>query len=330
LPKGRRSIVISKVDWKELCMKLHYTMSFGLALALAGCLGGQEKSGTEGSRTGETGLAISAAANSGDNTDVALMKYSIDRIACVDGEKVDPLNRTITVRLEKMMLPGGIPAFEDSPLDQSSAHPFADHFEILPAGCYNVNAIPLTKGGDQSTDCAAAWAQGVQVLDGQTTEIFLISQCKGTAVGAVDTTVAFNQPPTLERLNYNPSKFINTGDTEVICVTASDPNGDPVSFTWTQVGDAVCDTPVVIANQKNGDSTTECVSLTPKDAGSFWFEVTIYDLLYDENDALIPYEQWLRVHGYPNDSHDSLRFPLYVAQRIGVEGSGPVREPVMP
>jgi len=311
-------------------MKLHSTMTFGLALALAGCIGAREGSGTEGSRTGETGLAISAAANVGDKTDVALMQYSIDRIPCEDGAKVDPLNRTVTVPLENMMLPGGIPAFENSPLDQTSAHPFADHFEIVPAGCYNINATPLTKDGDISADCAAAWAQGVEVLDGETTEVFLISQCKGSAAGAVDTTVAFNRPPSLERLNYNPSKFINQGDTEVICVTASDPNGDPIKFTWSQVGDAVCDTPVVIADHRNGNSTTECVELVPKDPGSFWFEVKIYDLLYDEKNDLIAYEQWLRAHGYPNDSHDSLRFPLYVAQRINTDGSGPTREPSEP
>jgi len=311
-------------------MKLHHSMTFGLALALAGCIGAHEGSGTEGSRTGETGLSIAAAANIGDTADVVLMQYSIDRIACEDGAKIDPLNRTITVRVENMLLPGGIPAFENSPLDKSSAHPFADHFEVVPAGCYNITATPLTEDGDHSADCAAARAQGVQVKDGETTEVYLISQCKGTAVGALDTTVALNRPPTIERLNYNPSKFINTGDTEVICVTASDPNGDPVEFTWAQVGVAVSDTPVVIASQRNGNSTTECVELVPTAPGTFWFEVKIYDLLHEENNDLIAYEQWLRVHGYPNDSHDLLRFPLYVAQQIDSGGSDPVLEPSEP
>lgn len=308
-------------------MKLHY-MSFGLALALAGCLAVNDKSRTEGSQTGETGLAISAAANIGDKTDVALMRYSIDRIACAEGDKIDALNRTITVRLEEMMLPGGIPAFDNSALDQNAAHPFADHFEVVPAGCYNVNATPLTEEGAQSADCASARAQGVQVLDGNTTEVFLISQCKGTAVGAVDTTVALNQPPTIEQLTYNPSKFITAGDTDVICVTAGDPNGDPVEIDWNQTGDLVCDMPVVISSQKHGGNTTECVQLKPTEAGGFWFEVKIYDLLHDENGNLIPFEQWLRAHGYPNDSHDSLRFPLYVAPPSNLDISA--REPSRP
>jgi archaellum component FlaF (FlaF/FlaG flagellin family) len=299
-------------------MKPHQAISVGLALVLAGCAGADEKSGPQENQPGETGLAISTAANAGAETDVALMRYSIDRVACMDGEKIDPLSRTITVQLEKIMLPGGIPAFENSPLDKTSAHPFADHFEVVPAGCYDINATPLTKDGDLSTDCATAWAKGTKVEDGETTEVFLISQCKGTAVGAVDTTVAFNKPPTILNLTYQPSKFISAGDKDVICATAGDPNGDPISFTWDHADGPICDTPSVVSSVKSGKNTTECIAVTPRDAGSYTFEVKVYDLLHDEGGKLISFEQWLRAHGYPNDSHDSLRFPLYVAAQDGL------------
>jgi len=301
-------------------MKLHHATPLGLALLLAGCLGTQGKSG-EGSHSGETGLAIAVAANTGGQTDIAQMRYSIDRVACADGEKIDALNRTITVKLESMMLPGGIEAFENSALDENSEHPFADDFEVLPAGCYNIDAMPLTKDGAESTDCAPAWARGIEVVDGATSEVALISQCKGAAVGALDTLVAFNRPPTLELVKYMPSKFISEGDTDVICATANDPNGDPVEFSWTNVGPA-CDKPIVVANDTAGKSTTQCVSLTATMAGSFMFEVSIYDLLHDETGKLIRFETWLRDHGYPNASHDSLRLPLYVAANPGHEPSG--------
>jgi len=299
-------------------MKLHHAMPLGLALLAAGCLGTNGKSGEEGAHTGETGLAIAAAANTGGETDVAQMRYSISRTACAEGEKIDALNRTITVKLEPRMLPGGIPAFENSPLDQDSAHPYADHFEVMPAGCYNLDATPLTKGGELSADCAPAWAKGISIVDGETTEVFLISQCKGAAVGAVDTLVALNRPPTLEQVSYTPSKFISVGDIDTICVTASDPNGDPIEFTWTNVG-PVCDHPIAVSNDQQGKSTTQCVQLSATMAGSFMFEVKIYDLLHAEGGDLIRYEQWLRDHGYPNDSHDSLRLPLYVAADAGLE-----------
>jgi hypothetical protein len=302
-------------------MKLHHTIPLGFACLLAGCLGTQEKSGEEGTHSGETGLAIAAAANTGGDTDVGKMQYSISRIACADGEEIKALNRTITVKLETMMLPGGISAFENSPLDKNSAHPFADHFVVLPAGCYNLDALPLTNDGKPSEDCAPAWAKGISVEDGETTEVFLISQCKGAAVGALDTVVALNRPPTLEQVNYIPSKFISVGDTGTICVTANDPNGDPVEFAWENVG-PVCDQPRVVANDQGGNSTTQCVALNATMAGSFMFEVKIYDLLHAEGGTLIRFEQWLREAGYPNDSHDSLRLPLYVAPSAGGEPDG--------
>jgi hypothetical protein len=310
-----------------LFMKLHHAMPLGFACLLVGCLGTQGTSGEDGVHTGETGLAIAAAANTGGETDVAKMQYSISRVACADGEDFKPLNRTITVKLESMMLPGGIPAFENSPLDKDSAHPFSDNFVVLPAGCYNIDAMPLNKDGGQSTDCAPAWAKGVGVLDGETTEVFLISQCKGAAIGALDTIVALNRPPSLEQVSYQPSKFISVGDTDTICVTASDPNGDPVEFTWTNVG-PVCDNPIVVASDQEGKSSTQCVALTATMAGAFMFEVRIYDLLHDERGNLLSFEQWLRDHGYPNDSHDSLRLPLYVAASAGLDPSGD--EPAQP
>jgi hypothetical protein len=307
-------------------MKLHHSIPLGFALVLAGCLDWGEKSGEEGTHSGETGLAIAVAANTGGETDVDKMRYSINRVACEDGDKIDALSRTITVKLESMKLPGGISAFENSPLDAGSEHPFADHFEVLPAGCYNIDAVPLAKGGEVSADCAPAWAKGISVEDGETTEVFLISQCKGAAVGALDTVVALNQPPTLEQVTYKPSKFISVGDKETICVTASDLNGDTIEFAWTNVG-PVCDAPIVSSNERIGNSVTQCVELTATMAGSFMFEVKIYDLLHLESGALLRFEQWLRDHGYPNDSHDSLRLPLYVAASVGVE---PLPEPPPP
>ena len=297
-------------------MNLHQAIPFGFALVLAGCLGAGEKSGEEGTHAGETGLAIAMAAHTGGETDVDQMRYSISRVACVDGERIDELNRSITVKLESMKLPGGIAGFENSPLDENSEHPFADRFEVVPAGCYNIEAVPLAEGGEASADCAPAWAKSILVEDGETTDVFLISQCKGAAVGAVDTVVALNRPPMLEQVTYKPSKFISVGDKGTICVTASDPDGDPIEFAWTNVGPA-CDALIVSSNESKGKSTTQCVELNATMAGSFMFEVAIYDLLrHPESGALLRFEQVLRDLGYLNDSHDSLRLPLYVAANV--------------
>src|SRR5262249_9748349 len=126
-------------------MKLRNCLVFG-AFVLAGCIDGKHDTDAEKDNmvAGKTGLAIAAAVDEHNDTDVRVMQYVIDRVACVAGDQFDPLRRAIKVDLEKMLLPGGVPAWENSPLDRNSEHPFADHFEVLPAGCYNVSATPLT------------------------------------------------------------------------------------------------------------------------------------------------------------------------------------------
>jgi hypothetical protein len=68
------------------------------------------------------------------------------------------------------MLPG---RFDNSPLDKNSAHPFADLFELLPVGCYDVTVAPLDAKSNPSTDCATVIAQDVEVRASNTTEVFL-------------------------------------------------------------------------------------------------------------------------------------------------------------
>jgi hypothetical protein len=305
---------------KELPMKLQTGLFLGATLAFAGCIDGKPDSDArnDNQRTGETGLAIATAVDNHGDTDVSKMEYVIKRVACVAGENVDKLTLTVKVNLEAMLLPGGIPAWENSPLDRNSEHPFADHFEVVPAGCYDVAATPLTAGGALSQDCAAAFENDVQVDDGYTTEIFMISQCKGAAVGAIDTVVALNKPPEINNLTFSPSKFITSGEKTTVCVTATDPNGDPVEFEWDQIGGSLCGASVIMT-QKQGDITTQCADILPMEAGDYLFEVRMFDLLHDENNKLIRFETWLRNHGYPNASHDSLRFPVYVGAAAAAE-----------
>lgn len=294
-------------------MKVQLYVLCGAALAFGGCMdqGQKGNNGSNQEQTGQTGMAIASAVDTTQGTDVALIEYQIDRIACEAGEKFDALSRRISVRLEDMLLPGGVSAWENSPLDKGSKHPFADHFEVLPAGCYDVVATPEAADQALSKDCAAAFSNGVQVNDGLTTEVFLISQCKGSPVGALDSVIALNKPPQLTQLTFTPSKFITQGQKTTVCATATDANNDPLQFAWVQLGGAMCGA-TVISNQNQNGGTTECVDIEPMKAGSYEFEVQIYDLVHDQSGALIRIEDWLKQHGYPNTSHASLRFPVYV------------------
>jgi hypothetical protein len=294
--------------WKEFVMKLHRYMVAGV-FVLVGCVTPTEPSDRDGILVGSTGLALGMAVNTGDGTDVSSIEYKIDRVACFDGEEFEPLSRTVNARVEPATLP---PEFEGSPLDTSSSHPFADHFEVVPAGCYDIKATPLTSQNAPSEECAAAIAQDIAVDDGMTTEVFMISQFKGAEVGAVDSVVAFNKPPLLVNLTYQPSKFTSTGTLTTVCATAVDPNNDPIDFEWDLEDGGSCVGPNVSSATMDGDKVTECVQITPNASGSYWFEVRMYDLLTGEDGKPQRIEAWLTEHGYPNESHDSLRFPLYV------------------
>jgi hypothetical protein len=291
------------------------SLLFGATYALAGCVEGQRQPNdrTQDSHLGETGLAIGVVVDTSSDMDVAFMQYGIKRVACVAGEEFEPLSRNIRVDLEAMLLPGGIPAWENSPLDKSSEHQFADHFEVLPAGCFDVTAAPLTAAGTASGDCATAFTNDVAVLDGFTTEIFMISQCKGEEVGAIDAVVALNRPPNLVDLTFNPSKFIHAGTKTTVCVTATDPDGDPLQIEWDQIGGGLCGA-TVVSSSINASGATQCADIAPTEAGNYLFEVRIFDMLHNEVNKLVRIEQWLKDHGYPNTSHDSLRFPVYAGE----------------
>jgi hypothetical protein len=288
---------------------------FGATLMLAGCVDAQAESsdgdGQDQSHVGETGIAINAAIDASAETDVTQMRYGIVRVACAADEQFEPLSRDIQVDLQTIMLPGGVPALDEGPLARGSQHRFADHFELLPAGCYDVTATPLGVDAAASQDCAVARVNRVQVQDGLTSEVFLVSQCKGAEMGSVDAVVALNQPPQLTNLTFSPSKFIRAGETTTVCATAIDPNGDAMELEWSQVGGDLGTGEVTTATNQDG-STTQCAPIGPADPGDYEFEVRIYDVIRDENNNPIRVERWLSEHGYPSDSHDSLRFPVHV------------------
>jgi hypothetical protein len=257
----------------------------------------------EVSGTGSAQLALSTEVRR--DTDVARVRTTIE--SC-DGKE----HQSIEAALHEMRLPGG---FEETgvPLDEQSTHRFADAFIVLAAGCYNVESMPLNAHGAPSTQCFPAHAKEIEVVDGKTTEVWLVSQCDGADVGALDTTTVTNHPPTLKSVSYNPSKFIAAGSSVILSVTAEDPDGDPLEFEWTQVGGPDCDLSVLRLDDDDGNERTEQVKITANMSGRYEFKVSIYDLLRDDKGELIRFETYLEQQGDPHASNDSLVLPLYVA-----------------
>src|SRR5262249_26895616 len=85
--------------------------------------------------------------------------------------------------------------------------------------------------GGASTECAPTSGTAT-VFGGSTTEVLLVSQCKGDPNGGLDARTALNDPPQIDRIKIDPSKFVPNCEGATLRVSASDPNGDAIDYTW--------------------------------------------------------------------------------------------------
>lgn len=304
--------------WKEALSSRRLTALGLLLLGSMGCNAIEPDGSTP--VQGRTGLSLTVALD--EKTDVEGMRFIIDAMSCA-GEAVTPSHQTFDKSLEDIRLPGGLPFFEDAPLDGASSHTFADLFIDLPEGCYRISTWPLKKGGGLSVDCASASTSGVHVVDGKTTELLLINQCKGAGHGGVDVVSALNHPPELLELSFAESKFVLQCADQVVCATVKDPDGDPLELVWTQAsGPALYASPAVASTTTHADgSVTQCIRTVAETVGRYELNVTVYDQLHDPlaGGALMRIEDYFTRGGTPQPSHESLTFPFYAAED-GVAG----------
>jgi len=255
---------------------------------------------TEGLEPESTQLRLVIAAP--QETDVAGLRIWIERVPC-GAEAIVPLSRSVDLPLEGPMAGDLVPGAIDAGLDAGDEYYFADSFHVVPAGCYDVGIVPLDAAGSPSADCEPATLEGVVVEDGETTEVVLVSECQGDnePVGGLDVVGALdlNMPPQIliEGASYWPSKFDPGCHGVIVCVSASDPDGDELQWVWEQTGgDRLFDAPVVLGTALDGGVETQCVGIVPAEVGQFAFQVTVYDL----HDGVID-----------PGSKDELAFPLY-------------------
>jgi hypothetical protein len=278
-------------------------------LSACGPIDPHEEPGLEG----RTGLKLTMRLD--DKTDVAGMRYEITRRSC-QGERFTPHVVRADRPLEEIRLPGGIPDLIGNPFDGNSSHVFADFFTVLPAGCYDVSTQPLTAQGTPSQDCSPASTWNVYIADGQTTETLLINQCWGEGRGAIDVISALNHPPELVSVTFERSKFVYQCENQVVCATMRDPDGDPLEFTWAQVGGpALLRGPEVLSTTRNDDgSVTQCVLAVAQTPARYELKVVAYDLMHDRATGQpIRIQDFLFRNGNLFPSNDSLTFPFYAA-----------------
>lgn len=274
------------------------------ATAAVGCSGPADDTNTD-PQLGQTGLNLRSDILA--DTDVAGMAYTIAGVDCETGAALEPAVAYYATRdLEDILLPGGHPGFEDRPFDADSEHLFADAFQLVPAGCYDVTAQPVDADGALSEDCAPASEAGVQVTDGQTTEIMLISQCVNDPMGAIDAIAALNHAPQLLDARYEPSKF-TCGESTRICVSASDPDSDPLVLTAS--GPDGVGFELLAAEVDDAGVFTQCVTVTVPGPGEFTIDLRVFDQMYDADGALITVESVVAAGG--QTSHDAIAMPVH-------------------
>lgn len=275
--------------------------------------GGEEDSpGTKQENVQSTGIALSM--DNITSTNAVGIRFQIAK--CENPNANIIFNQVMP--LEDLKIPGGIPEFVNRPFDENSEHLFSDYFVVLDAGCYHVAATPVDINDAACTECSQAIVRNIQVYEGLTTEILLISQCNGPERGALDVVGALNHPPVLEGLVYEPSKFVHVCEETIICATASDPDHDPIEFVWKKksgpdllggVDNGIIDSAYVYSRTEDNGHVTECLRITTEWQGDYEFKVMVYDQFHMNNGDLVRAEDFLGV-----DSHASLTFPLYSSQ----------------
>jgi hypothetical protein len=131
------------------------------------------------------------------------------------------------VPLHEEMLPTQLDLVEQ---EVGEDHHFADKLFVLLPDVYTVCALPMAEGG-LCESCNVAKANAT-VIEGMTTEIELRMDCQGVSSGSVDVVGWFNDPPFIEDLVIEPSKFLMLCQEGSLQVMASDPNDDKLSYEW--------------------------------------------------------------------------------------------------
>jgi hypothetical protein len=139
-----------------------------------------------------------------------------------------PALATLTVPIEAELAPAAVSG------EETAEHHFASGLFTVAPGDYRACATPLRADSSSSAECAQA-SDVTTVVAEQATQLTLVSQCLGAPNGGLDVAVALNDPPRITGVAATPSAFITVCESATIAVTAEDPNGDALTYEWSQV-----------------------------------------------------------------------------------------------
>ena len=212
----RKKKICGDVTLRTLCVALT------AALATSHCAP-SDPPGTQipatGQQTGQLRMEVAVRPDVG--IDVVAVRFEI---------YADPENPPQVARVE--LAPRVFTGVNDPAL---ANHRFADYFAVLRAGDYTVVATPLD--GDNNPHGRCQRAAGTQrVFAGLTVDLHLVSQCLIEGTGGVDVLVGFNEPPSIDGLEFREDKYICADEAAQMVLRATDQEGDALTYGWRVVG----------------------------------------------------------------------------------------------
>lgn len=219
-------------------------------------------------------------ATGGDMDHAAL---TAKRVSC-DGEPIDPFSIH----------------HQTSPQTPESA--LVDELILLPPGCYDVFVEPLKENGSPSDVCTSVLLDNVVIVEGYTTEAFVVFDCS-------------NSPPQITDIAYSPNKFVSFCEAQEVCVTAFDSDNDAIEFEWSQLSGLPLLAGPTVTKPATTDAatgqTTECVTITHSGPGTVGMSVRSFDRIQLSLDTTMRREDFHAALGLHQESRDEASFPLH-------------------
>lgn len=115
--------------------------------------------------------------------------------------------------------------------DETGAHQSAGNLFVLGVGDYRVCATPLA--GQAASELCEATEGQVEVLHEVTAELQLVVQCVNPDQGGIEAVVSLNDAPSIVGIELAPSGVFSVCEAMTAVASATDPNGDHITYTWS-------------------------------------------------------------------------------------------------
>ncbi len=251
------------------------------------------------------------------DTDAAGVSFEVNRIACNPDEEFEPFSHSESTAFADGFQPG---LSQDQAADSLQKHVYAELNLDLRPGCYAIAATVLDLAGEPSEYCEGA-ATEVSTTGGETREVALVGQCLGPQTAAGSVSLTLNHPPEIIDFTVAPSTLLYECQPVEVCITAFDPDNDPIVFDMETFGPAApFAAPAQVSSAKrigtsdNGAvwERTACFEMALDELGLYTATSIARDTAPGAGGAAEPIEDLLASYGSSADSRATLDTPFHV------------------